>query len=158
MSLFSIIVDVATILGLIFAVVQLIRSASASRAAKEAAEEARDRVNQSYVIPSIVVLVQYARFVQEKVRNGEYVVARLRLQDIKDGISGFYGADFVKDTELQNTIRQIDLCLRAIDRETSGEGSLIVTSFCNDVEIVITQMQAIQSQINTKTRYESGSI
>ena len=158
MTVFSLIVNIATVLGLIFTIIQLFRSTSSSAAAKKAAEDTRDRVNQSYLAPSIATLVQYARLAQEKVRAREFSIARLRLQDIKDGLSGFYGSGFVEDTEFQLTNRQIDLCLRAIDREVSGDGLLVVSSFCNDVESIISQIQAIQSQINSKTRYESRSV
>jgi hypothetical protein len=146
-KVFTIIVNIATILGLIIAIIQLFRSSSASSAARKAAEEARDRVNQTYLTPGIAVLIQHVRFVQEKAQTGQFDVARIRLHDVKDGLSIFYGSDFVQMSDLQSTIRQIDLCLRAIDRELADEGELILPSFCADLEMVVTQIQKIQSQI-----------
>ena len=150
MNTFNIIIGIVTILGFIITIRQVCKTQSAVEAAKTASIETKKRVDASFLLPDITSLIHYARFVKENALQGSTEVARIKLQDTKDGICKFK-IPLKDDLRLYNKIiGDVDICLRTLDIVQSDKDALDIHSFCTIIESIISGLNEIQNVIKTK--------
>ena len=150
MNTFNIIIGVITIVGLIITICQIHKTRSAAQAAEVASMDTKKKVDASFLLPDITGLVHYARFVKENALCGNIEVARMRLQDTKDGICK-YQIPLKGDLRLYSKIMgDIDMCLRALEIAQTDKDALDTDSFSRYIENIISGLNEIQNIIITK--------
>ena len=144
-EMFSVIVGIITIVGFCITIWQLCRTHSAAVSAEEASKETAKKVNASFLLPDIAELIRHARTVQNDAFKGHYEAARLRIQDLKDGICKY---EFVLKGDLRGyskAIEKIEISMHSLEQCIQGGRTLNFSMFSSDIEDVITVLNGIQN-------------
>lgn len=150
MNIFNIIIGIITVIGVIISICQIKKTRSAAQAAEIASLDTKKKVDASFLLPDIAGLIHYARFVKENAFRGSIEVARIRLQDTKDGICK-YRISLSEDLRLYNKIiGDVDMCLRALEIAQSDKDALDINTFCKYIESIVSGLNEIQNIIKTK--------
>ncbi len=150
MGIFDLIVGGTTIAGFIFTAIQVYKTRSAAEAAEHASLETTKRVSASFLLPDITRLIQRARFAKDNAFLGQYEAARIRLQDVSDGINEFKGCLKGDLRTFNKATEKITLCIRALEACQFEEKTLNSQVFSSDIEALIEQLNNIQRVVKTQ--------
>lgn len=145
MEVFNVIAGIATIVGLPLAIAQIYKTRSAAEAAATASKETKKRVNASFLLPDIAVLIRHARTVKNDALNGHYEAARIRIQDLKDGLCQFEPCLKGDLRDYKRAVGKIGISMDTLEQCLRGGGTLNYSVFSSDIEDVITVLNGIQN-------------
>lgn len=147
MIVFNVVVGIATFLGLLFSIAQICKTRSAAEAAAMASTEIKTRVETSFLLPDIAVLIRHARTVKNDALNGHYEAARIRIQDLKDGLCRFEPSLNGDLRDYRKATSKIEMSMYSLEQCIQAEATLNYPMFSSDIEDVITVLNGIQNNV-----------